>query len=142
MVTSAEIHHAYLMRLSRRTDGSIQEKLQAEFMAWTVKKQRIELLQSLGYLPEQAKQVIGDFFHHNGDGQLSPEELKKQIELTEAVASQCGEISPEIKEQLAGLKTDAEKIRIEQELKNVQNKIAKEENHDTDNENPTQPDQS
>ncbi|MDD5670046.1 MAG: ECF-type sigma factor [Candidatus Omnitrophica bacterium] len=139
MSLSAEISRAYLMRLARRQDGSAQEKLQAEFMAWTVMKQKIELLQSLGYLPTQPKQVIGDFFHHGGDEQLSAEELKQKIELTEAVASQCGEIPEELKEKLAGLKNDAEKLRIEQDLKIVDEKIKKVNGHETNAAEENQP---
>ncbi|MFA7254678.1 MAG: sigma factor-like helix-turn-helix DNA-binding protein [Candidatus Omnitrophota bacterium] len=140
MSTSAEIHRAYLMRLARRTDGSISEKLQAEFMAWTVIKQKTELLQSLGYLPMQAKQVIGDFFHHAEGEQLSAEELRKKIELTEIVALQCGEIPAELKEKLAELKGDAEKLRLQQGLKAVQDEMKKREDHEPDATGTVKPD--
>ena len=110
-------------------------------MAWTVKKQKMELLQTLGYLPVQPQQVVGDFFHHSEGEQLSSEDLRKKIELTEAVALQCGEIPAELKEKLAGLKNDAEKLRIQQGLKTVQNEMKRREEYGAGATRATQSDQ-
>lgn len=111
-------------------------------MAWTVKKQEMELMQSLGYLPMQAKQVVGDFFHHGGNEQLSASELKDRIALTEAVALECGGVPDDVKEKLNGLKNDTERLRIEQELKIIEDKLKKGDGHGTDIAEKNQPSES
>lgn len=56
--------HSYLSRLARSKEGSINEKAQAEYYAHIVLSDSVSKLQSLGYLPNAAKAVVGDIFHH------------------------------------------------------------------------------
>src|SRR3989338_4222869 len=48
----ARAHHSRLMRLARGEEGSLQEKAQAEYLAWRTLKETMALLQSLGYLQQ------------------------------------------------------------------------------------------
>ena len=57
MFIQMEAHHGRLMRTSRSSEVSGAEKIQAEFLAFRVLKEKTELLQSLGYLPRQPRQA-------------------------------------------------------------------------------------
>ncbi|MCL2887754.1 MAG: hypothetical protein FWF35_00330 [Elusimicrobia bacterium] len=46
-----------LVRMARSKDGSISERAQAEYYAVQILKDRIKILQSLGYLPEAARNI-------------------------------------------------------------------------------------
>ncbi|MCX6113167.1 MAG: ECF-type sigma factor [Proteobacteria bacterium] len=56
--------HSYLSRLASSKEGPINEKAQAEYYAHIVISDSVSKLQSLGYLPNAAKAVVGDIFHH------------------------------------------------------------------------------
>jgi len=65
--------HSYLSRLARSKEGSINEKAQAEYYAHMVLSDSVSKLQSLGYLPNATRAVVGDIFHHYDN---DAEELK------------------------------------------------------------------
>lgn len=57
LVVRAELHQARLMRLARMESATVAERAQAEFLAWRVLREQTELLQSLGYLPQQFRPI-------------------------------------------------------------------------------------
>lgn len=110
-------HHAYLMRLARTKEASIQEKVNAESMAAQTLKDMIKTLQSLGFLPEKPQQIVGDFFHHgevSNDAVLS--DLKKEIAETEVVLKLGQNIPPQVFKRLEELKLKLDKAQIQEEI--------------------------
>jgi hypothetical protein len=61
------VHREHLMRLARTKDASVSERAQAEYYAHRIGVERIEKLQTLGYLPIRPQQVVGDIFWHNDE---------------------------------------------------------------------------
>jgi len=113
IVHMMRVHRDYLMRLARSKDASVSEKVQAEYSAWLVLNQCVDRLQSIGYLPSQPKQIIGDLYHHMADdSEKSFEEIKKMVVEIEAVGTETGEKSPEIEEELKSLKAKIDKAEI------------------------------
>jgi len=49
--------YANLIRMARSKEGSIAERVQAEYSAFLFLKDRIKILQSLGYLPETTRNI-------------------------------------------------------------------------------------
>ncbi len=132
MMMKSSMHHAYLMRLARKPDGTISEKAQSEFMAWRIVRESTELLQSLGYLPLRPKEIVGDIFHHQESGSESLSELRSQIEEIETLASECGEISDDAKSQLANFKEELKRMQMTEDLKKIE-ASAKENTHESEN---------
>lgn len=119
LLMKASMHHAQLMRLSRKSDGSISEKTQAEYYAWLVIKDSTQLLQSLGYLPLAPQKVVGDIFHHaDTDENLS--DLKNDISSFEAVALECGGLDPASQSKLDDLKKKITQIEVKSDLEKLQ----------------------
>lgn len=114
MFRKAINHHRYLMRLARTSSASIAEKSQSEFMAWRVLKEMVEKMQSLGYLPMRPQEISGNLFHHlDEDGsERSFEEARKTLDEVMRIASQCGNLTPELKKDVSLLQKKIEKAEI------------------------------
>jgi hypothetical protein len=88
----SHIHRNHLMRLARDKNASVSEKAQAEYYAHLVGADLITKLQSLGYLPQAPKSIVGEIFHFEGAdapdeiGELEEQirEIKKNGEITGA----------------------------------------------------------
>lgn len=123
MLTRVEAHQARLMRLARGNEGAVSERAQAEYMAWQVEKDKILLLQSLGYLPQRPKQVIGDIVHHrSGSGESDNsfiEEAEKILQEVQAMESPDHPLKPEVVKQLAPLKRSLEREKIKQQAESL-----------------------
>jgi transposase len=106
-------HHAYLTRLARTKEASLQEKAQAEFLAVQTLHTMMKLLQSLGFLPQQPQQIVGDFFHHGqAFEEASLTELKQQMEELEEVLKVSDPPSEELLKKLEQLKLRCETAQI------------------------------
>lgn len=114
LLLKTEVHHNFLMRLARKSDGSINERSQAEYMAWRVLRESNELLQSLGYLPVRPKEITGDLFHHFNDESSgkSFEEARKSLDEIIKTAGQCGKLTPELEKHVESLQRKIEKAEI------------------------------
>ncbi len=135
LLAKARTHQAHLMRLARSTDGSIGDKVQAEYLAWRVEKEAVEKLQTLGYLPLKPQQVVGDVFHHMDSQQReqSFEEIRKTMAEVASVAEETGTVSPELSQKIEHLNARVEKAEITyqaNQLKNHQRENKEEENHE------------
>ncbi|MEI6092919.1 MAG: ECF-type sigma factor [bacterium] len=103
--------HSYLSRLARSKEGSINEKAQAEYYAHMVASDSISKLQSLGYLPNAARAVVGDIFHHyNTDNEA--EDLKIITQEIIDLESICPE-----SEKISALKSKVKEISDRSESK-------------------------
>lgn len=114
MFRKAINHHKYLMRLARTSSANIAEKSQSEFMAWRVLKEMVEKMQSLGYLPMRPQEVSGNLFHHlDEDGsERSFEEARNTLDEVMRIASQCGNLTPELEKDISLLQNKIEKAEI------------------------------
>lgn len=112
MVTLNRQHISYLMRLSRSREGSLGEKVQAEYLAHRANMERIQRLQSLGYLPNQPQTFVGNLYHNlegvNIDKAFG--DLEKEILDVEEVTEKCVEVEPDKKKQLGEAKKLIQKI--------------------------------
>ena len=79
LVTYSRVHRDHLMRLARKTDASVSERSQAEFLAFKVGSEMFIRLQSVGYLPSKPVAIVGDIFHHTGDLVTQLDDLNRQI---------------------------------------------------------------
>lgn len=121
LVIKARTHNAHLMRLARSKGGNISEKAQAEYAAWRVSKELVEKLQTLGYLPLRPQEIVGDLFHHFDDQGLdkSFEEAKKSLDEVIDVASQCGNLTPELQKNVDQIHKRIEKAEISNETEKI-----------------------
>ncbi|MFA5062828.1 MAG: hypothetical protein WC578_01975 [Candidatus Omnitrophota bacterium] len=120
----AQVHASQLMRFARSSEGSLGERVQAEFCAWRVRRELMEKLQTLGYLPLVAQRVEGEIFHHfeDMDGEKGPLELKKSLDIIEANAKETGTFNAETEEQIRQIKSRIEKAEIELAVDNLNKK--------------------
>jgi len=111
MIEKSKSQQAHLIRLSRSNEGSVQERINAERLAWEIQNQTVERLQNLGYLPQAAQKVVGDIYHHNdsSDDGKTLEDLKEDLRQLEKIAIENG-----ILDETTKIKISALKLRIEQ----------------------------
>lgn len=135
LLISAETYETKLMGLARDTEGSIGERAQAQFLAWRVRKEKTELLQSLGYLPLQPQKLEGNILHHisSEETENSLDQTEKKIREIEAVAREAGTLDASLAATLDQCRKKLEKARLDTELEKLsqqQNDVKKEgENH-------------
>ena len=79
MIGKSKSQQAHLMRLARSNEGEVQERAQAEYLAWKIQSETIERLQSLGYLPSAPQKMIGDIYHHQEEDTKTLCELKEEL---------------------------------------------------------------
>lgn len=111
LIEKSKSQTAHLMRLSRSNEGDVQERINAERLAWEIQNQTVERLQSLGYLPQAPQKIVGDIYHHEDSlsEEKTLEELKEELSQLEKVAAENG-----ILDETAKLKIAALKLRLEQ----------------------------
>lgn len=116
-----EAHQTRLMRLARGNEGTVGERAQAEFVAWKVLKESMEVLQSLGYLPLRPQQVVGDVVHHVSveEGDRSLEEISQTIQEITAVGQETNTLTPEIAQRIQDLQLRLEKARLSQDAQRL-----------------------
>lgn len=128
--------HDHLTRLARSKDGSVQEKSQAEFYAWKVLHETAQLLQGLGYLPNQAAKFVGEIYHHHeNEGNTDPKEMRKEIERIEKIIVEEGKDDPAIKAQLEEIKKKVEAIELSQQIRDLSDQVSGESQKEKENEN-------
>jgi len=111
MIEKSKSQQAHLIRLSRSKGSSIQERINAERLAWEIQNQTVERLQNLGYLPQAPQKVIGDIYHHDDSSsdEKTLEDLKEDLRQLEKIAIENG-----IMDETTKIKIAALKLRIEQ----------------------------
>jgi len=110
----SEAHKSRLMRLARGSEGSVGERVQAEYLAWQVEKDTTVLLQTLGYLPQRPQQVIGDVIHHvsGEEGELSFDQMAQRLQELESVTKAAGTFTPELAQQITALTLKLEHAKL------------------------------
>jgi len=124
-------HHGYLVRLARTKEASVTEKMQSEFAAWKILKELIEKFQTLGYLPLKPSEVVGNFYHHDGDVESSPEEMRKMLLGLEQAAKEAGVFDEQVLKKIEELKFRINQSEIALDIKQLeQGTLKKEINHE------------
>ena len=95
LIQKATSAHEHLMRLSRSSVGSVQEKSQAAYYVCKAVQEQAKLLQSLGYLPERPMQIEADIHDHHEEEE-SPAQLKDKLAELEKLVAEDNENDPEI----------------------------------------------
>jgi hypothetical protein len=108
MMMKYKTHYAHLMKLARSKNAKVSERTQAVFSAHRVSMETIEKLQSLGYLPSQAHEIIGDFYHHIDD--KSVDTLSAQVIEMEDLISQTGGVPAIVQEEMKKAKALTHKM--------------------------------
>ena len=116
-----EAHQTRLMRLARGTDGSVAERAQAEYSAWRVLKESMEVLQTLGYLPLRPQQVIGDFVHRPEPDRdvASVETVEATIAEIRQIGEEAGGLLPEVAKELESLQQAVAEARLAEQAKHL-----------------------
>lgn len=113
----SEIHWSSLMRIARSQEGSVGDRIQANYLAWKVVEEKNKLLQTLGYLPLKPKEYIADFIHHidHNSQEKSYEEIKEVLKEVLTTAEEAGTATPELKQNIniLNIKIEKEKINYE-----------------------------
>jgi len=126
LVGKSKAQQAHLMRMSRSNEGTIQERSQAEYLAWKIQSETVERLQSLGYLPTAAQKIQGDIYHHQEtDDCKTLEQLKEELSLLERLASDNGILDDAAKAKIKSLQLKIEQAEIAQQITG----LAKEQNN-------------
>jgi len=114
----------------------VGEKAAAEFSAWRVLKESLELLQSLGFLPLRAQQIVGDVVHHLSARGSEPtlDDIDKTIKEVTAIGQSTQTLTPEIADRIASLQRRLESAKLSQEAQELlaqqQKKSEERNNHD------------
>jgi len=99
----SQVRREHLMRLARKTDGSIAERAQADYLAHRIDTEVITRLQTLGYLPLSNSSQI---FHHltQYDTESLRGELTGELTQLQEVISEEPEPDSEIGKSLQDIK--------------------------------------
>jgi len=117
MVVYMHTHRAYLMRLARTKDTSVAEKAQAEYLAARIGLDLVAKLQTLGFLPLKPQEIVADISHHvSTDNESSFGDLRTQILEIERISKEKGDLTPEMAQELEGLKKRIEKAEIQEKV--------------------------
>ncbi len=110
-----QVHEAHLMKLARAKDSSIGEKAQAEFLAFRVMKEAIQIFQTLGYAPCKPTELVAELFHYDADDS-GFDDIRKKLAEFEAIKKETGAFPKEIEEKIEKLKLQIDKTEIEKKL--------------------------
>ena len=106
-------HYSSLVRMARGKEGTIQERANAEYCAWKVSKDAIQIYQELGYLPKRPLEL--SISNKDQSGESSYESIRQTIEGLEVLANENGP-SPEVQLELKRLKLKLERAEIEENV--------------------------
>lgn len=115
LIEKSKSQAAHLMRIARSNEGSMQERINAERLAWEIQNQTAERLQSLGYLPTTAQKIESDIYHH--DSEETPKtlaQMKEELLQIEKISTETGSLDEKTKQAIALLKLKIEKAEIAQ----------------------------
>ena len=116
-----EAHQTRLMRLARGNDGSVGERAQAEYSAWRVLKESMELLQTLGFLPSKPQEITGDFTHHLNleNGEHSLEQISQTIREITSIGEETSSLTPEIVQRIQALQLRLERAKLSEDAQRL-----------------------
>lgn len=117
----SEAHQTRLMRLARSNEGPPGARVEAEVSAFHVLLKSMQLLQSLGFLPQRAQAITGEFVHHLNaeDSERSLDDIDKAIREVTAIGEETATLTPEIAEQIIKLQHRLENAKLSQDAQKL-----------------------
>ena len=115
MLVKARAHQSRLLRISSNKENKAFDRIQAEYAAWRIERELIERLQSLGYMPQRAQELV---LTQEGSDQ-SLEEISQMMVEVESVAMENGTVTPQLQSTLAILQSKLEKARLNEEAQKL-----------------------
>lgn len=115
MLQKARAHQSRLLRISSNKENKAFDRIQAEYAAWRIERELIERLQSLGYMPQRAQELL---LTHEGSDQ-SLEEISQMMMEVETVARENGTVTPEFQSALALFQAKLEKAKLSEEAQKL-----------------------
>jgi len=111
----------FLVRLSNHADASVTDRIQARVAACEVEFKLIKVLQSLGYLPTEPQQLVGNIVHHleAAEGRTY-EELKAQLTEIEQVAQQTGSLTADLAGEIERVRQEIHREEITSQVKQLE----------------------
>ncbi len=118
LITKSKSQVAHLMRVARSSEGSLQERINAERLAWEIQNQTVERLQNLGYLPSAPQKIISNIYHHDDsqDEEKTLVELKEELITLEKIATDNGVLDEAVKGRINALKMRIEQAGIAKDI--------------------------
>lgn len=128
MVGKSESQQAHLMRVARSNEGSVQERINAERLAWEIKNQTVERLQSLGYMPTAAQKIVGDVYHHDSEEEAPKTlaQMREELLQIEKIAEETGSLDEKTKQGITLLRLKIDQAEIAQGIAQLANNKVKE----------------
>lgn len=117
LLMGAAINREHLMRLARKTESSVSEKAQAEFLAFKVLTETITKLQSLGHLPTQAQAID---LNVSGSQEKSLDQLRSDlIELKKVCDDEDVCVNQSMRKSFRQIEEKITRAEIAEDIKNV-----------------------
>jgi hypothetical protein len=132
MIGKSKSQQAHLMRLARSDEGTVQERTQAEYLAWKIQSETVERLQSLGYLPLAPQKVVGDIYHHQDEDIKTPAELQGELVSLEEMATSNGILDEATKDKIKSLRLKISQAEIAQGITDLTEKKTNEIQHNNE----------
>jgi len=130
IVQMARTRISSILRCARGSDVLPMHRVAADVQAWTVFKQMIEVLQSIGYLPLRPKEITGNIYHHADEAPMSYEEMRKSLKDLEEELNQEECMDEEIAEKILSLKKRIDQSELAGEVRGLNQKtITEEDDH-------------
>jgi len=133
-ISKSKSKSEHLMRLARSNEGELQERINAEHLAWQIENETAQRLQSLGYLPQAPQKVVGDIYHHSEEETKTYLELNEELNSLETITKENGCLDEKTRAQINLLKKRIELAEIIEDVvdltKNKTNEINKTEGDD------------
>ena len=134
LISKSKSKSEHLMRLARSNEGELQERINAEHLAWQIENETAQRLQSLGYLPQAPQKVVGDIYHHSEEETKTYLELNEELNSLETITKENGCLDEKTRAQINLLKKRIELAEIIEDVvdltKNKTNEINKTEGDD------------
>lgn len=129
LVNQAELAVGRIRRIGRDKQVNPAVRVEAERSCWTIWKELVERMQSLGYLPTSAREFRGELTHHLGElpgfGQMQEEVVR-----LEAIVAGRSADAPELLEQLAMLKDVTARGALRERIEDLASKLRPQEGSD------------
>lgn len=118
LLEKATAAHENMMRLSRSTDASVQEKSQAGYYAWKMIQEQIKIAQSLGVVPSEAMRTVANV----REPEEAPHQLKEELARLENII-QDRPIDPKTKELIETIKAQISLAEAKVGIKELRSRI-------------------
>jgi len=101
-----------LTRIAASSGSPTVSRISAEAVAWRIRKEFTEKLQSLGYLPLKPQEFV--MTHQNAD--LSFDEIEATLNQVKVAAEENGQLNPQLEETIKSFEADLQKAKLNHDV--------------------------